>query len=294
MEKEKILLELNNQAKTIKAHISRLKRNERNIHMLDIDMLRDKTIDLYEMVSELEQLIHNSSEIKADQTPEVIPPTIENPAIEPPVIEEPVNDIEDVRKIEKVILETIPETIEQEIIEEDVIIEESPIPESVTPTTEETPVVEPKPEPVETAPQVEEIIQESIVVDIVEQEEPEIVETKNPQIKQTTYDLFSENTESPVAERFQVGEEQNIAERMQKTSISNIREAIGINEKFLFINELFNGDLGRYNKILDDINELSTKKGVDTYLLELKIQFQWADDNEAYVKLKDLLDRKLN
>jgi len=36
--------------------------------------------------------------------------------------------------------------------------------------------------------------------------------------------------------------------------------------------------LSRYNKILDDINELTTKKGVDTYLLELKIQFQWADE----------------
>jgi len=80
---------------------------------------------------------------------------------------------------------------------------------------------------------------------------------------------------------------------MQKSQISNIREAIGINDKFLFINELFNGDLGRYNKIIDDINELPTKKGVETYLLELKIQFQWADDNEAFLKLRELIERKL-
>ena len=79
--------------------------------------------------------------------------------------------------------------------------------------------------------------------------------------------------ESPVGERFHAGEELSIAERMQKSSISNIREAIGINEKFLFINELFNGDLGRYNKILDDINELPTKKGVDTYLASDLITF---------------------
>jgi len=81
---------------------------------------------------------------------------------------------------------------------------------------------------------------------------------------------------------------------MLHSSITNIREAIGINEKFLFINELFNGDLSRYNKILDDINELTTKKGVDTYLLELKIQFQWADENDAYIKLRELLDRKFS
>jgi len=50
--------------------------------------------------------------------------------------------------------------------------------------------------------------------------------------------------------------------------------------------------LGRYNKILDDINDLTTKQGVDTYLFELKIQSQWADDNEAYIKLNELLERK--
>ena len=110
--------------------------------------------------------------------------------------------------------------------------------------------------------------------------------------KQTTYDLFSGSGDNAIAERFQSKEETSIAEKMQKSQFSNIREAIGINEKFLFINELFNGDMGRYNKILDDINELTTKQGVDTFLFELKIQFQWADDSEAYKRLKELVDRK--
>ncbi len=52
--------------------------------------------------------------------------------------------------------------------------------------------------------------------------------------------------------------------------------------------------MGRYNKILDDINELPTKKGVDTYLFELKIEFQWTDENEAYIILKEILERKIN
>ena len=50
----------------------------------------------------------------------------------------------------------------------------------------------------------------------------------------------------------------------------------------------------RYNKILDEINELTTNKGVETYILELKVQSQWGDDNEAYHKLKELCARKLN
>ena len=73
---------------------------------------------------------------------------------------------------------------------------------------------------------------------------------------------------------------------------NDLRQAIGINEKFLFINGLFNGDLGRYNKAIDEFNELSTKEGVNAHFLELKIHNQWSDDNEGVVKLKALLDRK--
>ena len=124
-----------------------------------------------------------------------------------------------------------------------------------------------------------------------ELEEPDVIQNS---IQQTAYELFSASTDNPVAEKYQIKDEQSIADKIQKSNISNIREAIGINEKFLFINELFNGDLGRYNKILDDINELPTKKGVDTYLFELKIEFQWTDENEAYIILKEILERKIN
>jgi len=295
MDKEKLLLELNNQIEAIKAHISRLKRNERNIHMLDVDMLRKKTIELYEMVSELEQLVHNSSTAKTNKIPEIIPPTIETNVAEPSVIEEDVvvNGIE--AETKKAIIENKPKAEKLEIIEEDVTIEEIVIPKTVTPILEEIPVIEPEliPELVKiTPPPVEEKVQEPILADIVEPDKNDIVELDKSQPQQTTYDLFSGNSDNVVAEKYHAKEEQSIGDKMQKSQILNIREAIGINEKFLFINELFNGDLGRYNKILDDINDLATKQGVDTYLFELKIQFQWADDSEAYVKLKELLERK--
>lgn len=111
---------------------------------------------------------------------------------------------------------------------------------------------------------------------------------------QTAYDLFSTTSDNAIAKQFTSDEDQSVGEKMQKTQVENIREAIGINEKFLFINELFNGDMTRYNKILDEINEFTTSKGVETYILELKVQSQWGDDNEAYHKLKELCERKLN
>ncbi len=281
MDKEKRIIRLITQIDSIKAHVNRLKKSGYNVHTLDVDMLRQKTTELYEQILELEYLIpENEITQKKDS------PVAENMIAKIVVDNEDPIVIEEHEIIEKE--EIIDET---EIIEPDVTVEQVPV---VEPIIVQSPVVQEEleikvAEPV-IAPttSVEKEI-ETIADDISENEE---MDQTQPQ--QTTYDLFSGNTESPVAEKFQVSEEQSIAERMQRSSISNIREAIGINEKFLFINELFNGDLGRYNKILDDINELPTKKGVDTYLLELKIQFQWADENEAYIMLKELLDRKFS
>jgi len=110
----------------------------------------------------------------------------------------------------------------------------------------------------------------------------------------STIDLFSDTVEETIADKFGSKGDSSIAKKMQQQSIEDLRQAIGINEKFLFINGLFNGDLGRYNKAIDEFNELSTKEGVNAHFLELKIHNQWSDDNEGVVKLKALLDRKFN
>lgn len=273
MDKEKIIIRLSTHIGTLNAHIKRLKKSGYNIHSLDIDMLRQKTIEFYELVFELETLIDKNT----DLTKHNVKPHKDK------VSEELKEEVE--INIEGSVEEKMANT-SSEVEEKEEVIEESKIDEPVltpTPSVSEPKITEPPPI------LVEEI--ETVIIKKVELEEPDV--NKNP-AQQTAYELFSGNTDKPVADKFQNKEEQSIADKIQKSHISNIREAIGINEKFLFINKLFNGDLGRYNKILDDINELPTEKGVDTYLFELKIEFQWTDDNEAYLKLKELLDRKFS
>lgn len=43
-----------------------------------------------------------------------------------------------------------------------------------------------------------------------------------------------------------------------KTSVRDIKAAIGINEKFQFINHLFNGDALKYNSIIEELNNSSS------------------------------------
>lgn len=85
-----------------------------------------------------------------------------------------------------------------------------------------------------------------------------------------------------------------LGERLQTSPISDLREAIGINDKFIFINQLFKGDMERYNRILDELNGFSSLKGAQTYLTELAVQYQWNTEDPAYLKLADMIERKFS
>ncbi len=294
MDKQKTILRLSSQIDTIKAHIVRLKKRNYEIHSLDIDMLRQKTYELYDLIHELDnpqstnvEVVVEDVEIEEKQVTETI---VEEEKIEKPKVEpKPIKNNEEASQVEEKEIESakkeivVEEPVKEEVVEIEIENVTQPavenIPEPIIETVPE-PIVETVPEPIVETLTSEELLPESITED------------ESHSAKQTTYDLFSGSGDNAIAEKFQSKDETSIAEKMQKSQFSNIREAIGINEKFLFINELFNGDMGRYNKILDDINELSTKQGVDTYLFELKIQFQWPEDGDAYIRLKELLDRK--
>ena len=42
-----------------------------------------------------------------------------------------------------------------------------------------------------------------------------------------------------------------------ETPISNLRNAIGINDKFMFVNELFKGDIKEYDNFIAQVNNAS-------------------------------------
>ena len=89
-----------------------------------------------------------------------------------------------------------------------------------------------------------------------------------------------------------MGEDHSLAAKLQQNSVPDLKSVIGINDKFLFVNELFGGSMEKYNKSIENLNDLKTLNGAMIYLNELKIELQWNSSNEAYLKLKDLISRK--
>lgn len=72
--------------------------------------------------------------------------------------------------------------------------------------------------------------------------------------------------------------------------ISDLRKAIGLNDKFLMIRDLFDGDAARYEDTIDTLNEFDDLDECMIYIIE---NFAWNPDSEGAKLLVSLIERKL-
>ena len=307
MEQEKILLQIETELVALRSFIRKLKPDAK-IHQLDIDLLKQKARTMYDSVLRLEP------------TPEATPKATVFDIKKPEPSTVPEHEIDDSMPLEKerlaknqpaVAAETIMAS-EEEIshVEEEQtppVVEKTPEPIKETePVAEKKPELIAEPEPFE---QVEEEKAETIELEVEQpetmpiEEEPQPandesqapeqdIQKENPiNTPPAQADLFSTSPET-VADKLSTEKQKTVADRLSHDQQHNLRKFIGINEKFLLINELFNGDLSRYNSALDELDSMQTLEGANTYLFELQVQNQWADDSDAYLKLKELLGLK--
>ena len=89
-------------------------------------------------------------------------------------------------------------------------------------------------------------------------------------------------------------EDKSIGERMQKQPISNLKDAIGVNEKFLFINELFDGNIQDYQEAIARLNDMEDARAAFDYLNTLGVEYAWDATRSADTiqKLAQLVQRR--
>jgi phage-related minor tail protein len=91
-----------------------------------------------------------------------------------------------------------------------------------------------------------------------------------------------------------LSEDRSIGARMQQNPISNIKDAIGVNEKFLFINELFNGNIQAYHEAIATLNSMDSVRTAFDYLNQLNESYQWDAERSAATieKLANFVQRR--
>jgi len=255
-----------------------IKAYEGKIPVIELDLVMANIRDLYELFLSLQlENTGGSLPVVPRRPEETNPPekeTVDPARVSPSFLSfEPLPSVEPVPEPaplepEPPYLEPVPEPAPPVPIP-------VPYPEPtyhVTPEPEPEPIPEPEPEP----------IPEPI-------SEPEKPAEKAQKI---TFDLFSEATGTTLADRLREGQEKRIADKLTENKIVDLRTTIGINDKFLFINELFEGNMRVYDEIIQKLNTAVTLAQADLLMLDLKIAYNWDSDSPTVKKFVELVRRK--
>jgi hypothetical protein len=146
-----------------------------------------------------------------------------------------------------------------------------PAPEIISvpePGAQEPPVTPPAPEPVPDK--------------IPQQEKPQKI----------AFDLFSNGAGITLADRLREGQDKSLADKLQENKVVDLRTTIGINDKFLFINELFEGNMRIYDEVILKLNSAVTMAQADLLMLDLKIAYNWDSESPTVKKFVELVRRK--
>ena len=109
--------------------------------------------------------------------------------------------------------------------------------------------------------------------------------------KQVAMDLFA--SEIPIEPKpTKIKEVKASANKTQKKPITDLKAAIGINEKFQFINELFEGNMQEYNIAINQLDSLANLHEATTYINSLKEIYRWENETPVLTHFKDLLERR--
>ncbi|MDR0438070.1 MAG: hypothetical protein LBH22_07220 [Bacteroidales bacterium] len=259
----------------IMTQVDTMNKFGKSIPLIHLDILKSNIRMLYEQICELER-VHKPMTANVRQSSEVLFKEEEEPVVSKAVEERIVYEArETISKLVESIHEDVANEYDPEIkLDFSVEIVEQPI-------VVDTPVAK-----------VEEVSMLQVEIETPVIEEKMSVQSPIP-------DIFS--SLQTIADRYKMPDS-SLNEAMAISNISTVntavkqirdlKSAIGINEKFLFINELFKGNMKEYTDAIVALSDAETLDLAHEVLVPLKSKYEWREDSAAYITLIDFLQRR--
>jgi methionine-rich copper-binding protein CopC len=304
MELNAVFEELENALNEVNEQFETIKKNEVRVPQIEIDIIMASMRRLYEGINNINRQqnfnqVEDKSALKTAEKPEQetdSKPVDFNKEDETPNSADETQIENEVEVEKEVLLEST------EAIAEEEIMSDKPV---------KNPELNLNPEEIEESGLfADEIFEESVTKDF--QQEIDELEVKaqvelskqdEPKHKQAKAEPKEENSNSLLLqfedEVFSVndsvaqkGEDNSVVNKLNSTRIENLKSAIGINDKFYFINELFNGNSQVYEDVIYTLNNFKRFEDAMQYVSTLKYKYEWDIEAEAYQKLLRFLERK--
>ena len=104
-------------------------------------------------------------------------------------------------------------------------------------------------------------------------------------------DLFA-SEEPSFSLKLKAARDKTFGPKIPSAHIENLKAAISINEKFMFINELFDGNLREYNETFETLNGFKILDQAADYLDLMRKKNFWNTGSTAFKKLSELVERR--
>ena len=136
-------------------------------------------------------------------------------------------------------------------------------------------------------------IQTEDVSEPVQEEKSEPKETKKeakkPKVETPKVEELNFDQEVPVS----TDEEESLVEKMERAPITNLKKEIALNQKFRFINELFDGKADEYNSLINQIDSASDLDAAMKLVNEQgRSKYSWNEEIEEVEQFTDLVERR--
>lgn len=261
-DEKNIVLEMKRLLGRMMVQVDYMYRNDREMSRLDLDIMMERTREFYELLCDY-------------QSDKVVKEVVE----QEPVSTEINEGGELINRDVEFEIETPEEVLDEPEVTEEKADEETEM--SFEEENEE--VAEPQEEVVENQEETPENIEEESAEEnnevAAEDEDEEDWEDEDDEV------FHVEPTASEP-------EDNSLAAKLTRAHVDDIRLALGINDKVMIINDLFNGSVERYNKSIDALNDFPTLSGARVYMSELQIELQWDTECQSYKMLNDLVERR--
>jgi hypothetical protein len=123
----------------------------------------------------------------------------------------------------------------------------------------------------------------------VVEENSSLKKLKNTKV---TLDLFSAS--KTLADVYQNDKDNSLAAKIQNNKILDIKTAIGINDKFLFINEIFKGEMSAYNQAIENLNQTNDFSDAIHIIEGLKSIYGSEENQVSFNKLYEIAKRRFH
>jgi hypothetical protein len=120
--------------------------------------------------------------------------------------------------------------------------------------------------------------------------QPAILNTNQDEL----HDSYKQVQYTELNEKLKAGKAE-LGEQHIKIPLADLKSGIGINERFLFIKELFNEDETMYERCIKTINGFESLVEAETWIQrELKVKIGWKEDAASTILFDQLIKRRFS